>query len=90
MNIIAADVGGTKTRIVVANANTPDEVLYEARYSSGDFDSFEPLLHAFIKESGCDNSQLTVLSLALPGVVNGRRGETDELAVDHQQAYIAG
>jgi len=71
MNIIAADVGGTKTRIVVANTNAPDDVLYEARYSSGDFDSFEPLLHAFIKDSGCDNSQLGALSLALPGVVNG-------------------
>lgn len=71
MNIIAADVGGTKTRLVVADANTPDDVLYEARYSSRDFDSFEPLLHAFIEDSGCDNSQLAALSLALPGVVNG-------------------
>ena len=79
MNIIAADVGGTKTRIVVANANTPDEVLYEARYSSGDFDSFEPLLHTFIEESGCDNSQLTVLSLALPGVVNGAEAKLTNL-----------
>ena len=79
MNIIAADVGGTKTQIVVANANTPYEVLYEARYSSGDFDSFEPLLHAFIEESGCDNSQLSVLSLALPGVVNGAEAKLTNL-----------
>ncbi len=71
MNIIAADVGGTKTRLVVANANAPDDVLYEARYNSCDFDSFEPLLQTFIKESGCDNRQLAILSLALPGVVNG-------------------
>jgi glucokinase len=71
MNIIAADVGGTKTRIVIADANRPDDVLYEARYSSRDFDSFEPLLQTFIEESGCDNRQLAVLSLALPGVVNG-------------------
>ncbi len=70
MNIIAADVGGTKTRLVIADADAPDDVLYEARYSSGDFDSFEPLLQTFIKDSGCDNSQLAVLSLAFPGVVN--------------------
>ena len=79
MNIIAADVGGTKTRLVVANANTPDEVLYEARYSSGDFDSFEPLLQTFIEESGCENSQLAVLSLALPGVVNGAEAKLTNL-----------
>jgi len=71
MNIIAADVGGTKTRIVIADANAPDDVLYETRYSSRDFDSFEPLLHTFIMESGCDYRQLAALSLALPGVVNG-------------------
>ena len=71
MNIIAADVGGTKTRLVVADASSPDDVLYEARYNSRDFDSIEPLLHTFIAESGCDNGQLAALSLALPGVVNG-------------------
>jgi len=79
MNIIAADVGGTKTRIVLANADTPDEVLYEARYSSCDFDSFEPLLQTFMDESGCDNSQLAVLSLALPGVVNGAEAKLTNL-----------
>ena len=71
MNIIAADVGGTKTRLVVADTDTPDNVLYEARYSSRDYAGFEPLLQTFIEESGCDNRQLAALSLALPGVVNG-------------------
>ena len=52
MNIIAADVGGTKTRLVVADTNTPDDVLYEARYSSRDYAGFEPLLQTFIEESG--------------------------------------
>ena len=71
MNIIAADVGGTKTRFVIADTDEPDHVLYEARYSSRDFVSFEPLLQTFIEESGFQNSQLGALSLALPGVVNG-------------------
>ncbi len=79
MNIIAADVGGTKAWLVYANANTPDEVLYEARYNSGDFDSFEPLLQTFMEESGCDNSQLRVLSLALPGVVSGSEAKLTNL-----------
>ncbi|MGD2054018.1 MAG: ROK family protein [Gammaproteobacteria bacterium] len=71
MNIIAADVGGTKTWFVVADTDRPDEVVFEAKYNSRDFHSFEPLLHTFLKESGCGNSKLAAISLALPGVVNG-------------------
>ena len=71
MNIIAADVGGTKARLAMTDTDTPDQVLYEARYSSRDFDSFEPLLSTFIADSGVKDGQLAALSLALPGVVNG-------------------
>ncbi|UCB55720.1 MAG: glucokinase [Thiotrichales bacterium] len=71
MNIIAADVGGTKAWFVVTDTDRPDQVLYEARYNSRDYDGFEPLLQAFIDDSGCNNKQLAVLSLALPGVVSG-------------------
>ena len=79
MNIIAADVGGTKTRFVVADTDKPDEVLYEARYESREFDSFEPLLHTFIEESGSQNRSLGALSLALPGVVNGSNARLTNL-----------
>ena len=79
MNIIAADVGGTKTRLVVADTDRPEDVLYEARYNSGDFDSFEPLLSTFIEESGSDNRRLAALSLALPGVVNGAEARLTNL-----------
>ena len=71
MKIIAADVGGTKTRFVVADMGRPDDVLYEARYKSRDFDGFESLLRTFLKDSDCQNRQLAALSLALPGVVSG-------------------
>ncbi len=79
MNIIAADVGGTKTRFVVTDTDKPDHVLYEARYNSRDFDSFEPLLQMFIAESGSDNRQLGALSLALPGVVNANEASLTNL-----------
>jgi glucokinase len=79
MNIIAADVGGTKTRLVVADTDRPEDVLYEARYNSGDFDGFEPLLKSFIEESGCDNRHLAALSLAFPGVVNGAEARLTNL-----------
>ena len=71
MHIIAADVGGTKTRLVITDTDEPDQVLYEARYASGDFDSLEPLLRRFIADSGAKDRPLEALSLALPGVVSG-------------------
>lgn len=70
MHIIAADVGGTKTRLVFADADEPGHVLYEARYPSGDFDGFEPLLKTFIHDSGPDSKKINTLTLALPGLVD--------------------
>ena len=75
MNVIAADVGGTKTRFVFADAEEGGKVLYEARYLSGDFDSFEPMLQTFIKESGLagammHSNRIDALTLALPGLVS--------------------
>ena len=52
MNIVAADVGGTKSWFVVADTEKPDEVLFEAKYNSRDYHAFEPLLRTFLKESG--------------------------------------
>lgn len=70
MNIIAADVGGTKTRLIYADTDEPDKVLFEARYLSSEFDSFEPLLETFIHDSGSSASEVDSLTLALPGLVS--------------------
>jgi len=69
MNVIVADVGGTKTRLVFADTKEPAKVLYEARYMSSEFDGFEPLLKTFIHDSGSNHS-VDALTLALPGLVN--------------------
>lgn len=70
MHIIAADVGGTKTRFVFANTEEPRKVLYEKRYLSGEFDSFEPMLQNFIKDCGSAADKVDALTLALPGPVS--------------------
>ncbi|MCW8935108.1 MAG: glucokinase [Gammaproteobacteria bacterium] len=75
MHIIAADVGGTKTRLALADIDEANNILYEARYLSAEFESFEPMLHAFIKECRAAVSQfeittIEVLTLALPGLVS--------------------
>jgi len=75
MHIIAADVGGTKTRLAFVDAMRPRDVLYEKRYLSGEFDGFEPMLQTFIEDSralgnGADASMADALTLALPGLVS--------------------
>ena len=70
MHIIAADVGGTKTRLIYADADNANNILFEARYPSGEFNSFEPLLNTFIHDSGIDQGSVDAMMLALPGLVN--------------------
>lgn len=69
MNIIAADVGGTKARLVYARCGKQVDIIHEARLLSADFDSFESLLRKFISEIDAWNFGFNVLSLALPGIV---------------------
>ena len=96
MHVIAADVGGTKAWFVLADTGRPEHALYEARYSSRDFSSFESMLQAFIHDSGFDNKRLAMLVLALPGVVTGDRAQLTNLPwtitkAELQQAFgIAG
>ena len=68
-HIIAADIGGTKTRLVFARLQHDVEILYEARYQSGDFDSLDAMLVYFIAAAGQQSTGIDVLSLALPGAV---------------------
>jgi len=75
MHIIAADVGGTKTRLAFANVDEPGNILFEARYLSADFESFEPMLQTFIKgykaaASKFQSATIDALTLALPGLVS--------------------
>lgn len=70
MRIIAADVGGTKTHLTLADTKQPREFLFEARYASGDFEGFSTLLQTFLDDSGFHGTDVDVLTLALPGLVN--------------------
>ena len=70
MHIIAADVGGTKTRLAFADAEEPGNVLHETRYLSREFDSFEPMLQNFIKDCGSAADKVDAITLALPGQVS--------------------
>ena len=79
MNIIVADGGSSKTRLVGVDTDGPEDVLCEASYNSCDFDSFVPLLKSFIAESGNDDRRLAALSLGLHAVVNGSEAKLKSL-----------
>ncbi|MBE9568534.1 MAG: glucokinase [Proteobacteria bacterium] len=70
MHVIAADVGGTKTRLVFADSNEPGSVLHEARYLSAEFDGFEPMLQSFMQDCVTAGGSVDTLTLALPGLVS--------------------
>ncbi|MGB5397758.1 MAG: glucokinase [Gammaproteobacteria bacterium] len=69
MNIIAADVGASSTRLVYAREGRSEEILHEACYVSADFESFETMLRAFIAEITDRMFGFEVLTLALPGII---------------------
>ncbi len=70
MNIIAADIGGTKTHLALINSDHAEDIIYQAKYNSAEFENFEQLLSVFIGHSGCEGQRLSLLSLALPGVID--------------------
>lgn len=70
MNVMAADVGGTKSWFMCADSEAPDKVLFEKRYLCNQFDAFEPMFKNFLDDSGINTEQPSTLTLALPGLVN--------------------
>lgn len=72
MNIIAADVGGTKTRLLYASSGQTTSILNETCYASTGFDDFEALLQTFITDSRLQGGDIDILMLALPGPVSSQ------------------
>jgi glucokinase len=70
MKVLAADIGGTKTLLQVADwtENAP-RVLAERRYPSGDYSRFDALLQEFLTEEGSAVSNLAGACFAVAGPV---------------------
>lgn len=79
MNIIAADVGGTKTRLIWTNTDQTQNILFECQYNSNNYSGIVALLDAFISESDLSRDELDVLALALPGVIDSDNVELTNL-----------
>lgn len=73
MELIAGDIGGTKSWLVWVDADDGAQPpRYEKRYASADFDSGAALLARFIAEAG-QPVRPDALILALPGPLDARR-----------------
>lgn len=75
MKVIAADVGGTKSWLVLADLVSPGNsvVRHEARYPSADFKDFTALLKHFLQQSGQESTAIDCICLGFPGPVSGNR-----------------
>jgi len=80
--ILAADVGGTSSRVHlflppeddrdVDGVLAPERRIYEAKYSNAKFDSFTDVLRIFLKDSGMEEPP-QIACLAVAGVVFDNR-----------------
>jgi len=76
MQVLAGDIGGTKTRLAVVEVNgTQAKVRHEVSYSSQRYDQFETLLAAFLAEIEIPARA----ALGIAGPVQGRVARTTNL-----------
>lgn len=76
MHILSGDIGGTSTRLMLAEINQTDHtyhVQYQQIYACGEFPCLEDILSTFLSEAGCTPDTLQAICLAIAGpVVQGR------------------
>ncbi len=81
MRILVGDIGGTKTRLGVAESDGARVVLTaQRRYSSGDFVSLEAIIGRYLQETAQTPARDCPLgAFAIAGPVEGRRSRTTNL-----------
>lgn len=63
MRVLAADIGGTKTLLQIAEIALPNyETVFERRYKSAEYSEFTPMIDAFLHEAR--SAQVTIPSHA--------------------------
>ncbi len=72
MNVIAADIGGTNSRLALAQGNNRQQWI-EQHYRNHDFASFDHVIGTFLHEAAITNTPIDAMVLALPGPVHGDR-----------------
>lgn len=85
--LIAGDIGGTNTRLaLVAPDSGPRTFLAEKQYPSGDFEGLEPIVRAFLAETG---AKATAASFDVAGPVIEGRAHLTNLPWELEESKLA-
>jgi glucokinase len=85
--LIAGDIGGTKTRLALVSPDTgPRQFLAEKEYHSADFEGLQPIVAAFISETG---AHATSACFDVAGPVIDSRAHLTNLPWDLSEAGLA-
>src|ERR1700712_3448516 len=85
--LIAGDIGGTKTRLaLVAPDAGPRRFVAEHEYHSGDFDGLQPIVAAFLAETG---AKATSACFDVAGPVIDRKAHLTNLPWNLDEAVLA-
>lgn len=81
MNLLAADIGGTKSWLCLYQVDHENNqtVIFEQIYSSLDFTNVNHLLDQFLENPKTKNIKISHMYLALPGLVNKRHAKLTNL-----------
>jgi len=81
MRLIAADIGGTGSRLAVLEGGSAAGLVQvgAGRYASADWPDFETLYQRFLDEQGIAGNRVDLLLLALPGVIHDGRARLTNL-----------
>ena len=97
MQILAADIGGTKSWLCLykidTSASQHPSVIYDHLYISADFDNFALLLTDFFAKVVANNKQqkqidIEIMCLALPGVVDNGHSRLTNLNWELDEAQL--
>ncbi len=75
--LLAADIGGTKTLLQISSAD--GDVLFNQRYVSSEFSSFDDLLAGFLYSLPADYLPIDAACLAVAGPIAGRTAKVTNL-----------
>ncbi len=93
MQILAADIGGTKSWLCLYEVNlgksAQNKIVYEYRYASADFNNFSLLLTDFLQRVKQQYTpRIDIMCLALPGVITQGHSHLTNLAWELDTAQL--
>ncbi len=81
MNLLAADIGGTKSWLCLAKIDDSGKqnILFERIYLSQDFNNAISLIERFLQDASAQVLEISRMCLALPGVVTEQSAQLTNL-----------